>query len=79
MLPAGRYQALRVEIGDHAGGNWWCVVFPPLCANAAIRAADALGELSEDQITLITENGRGHAVKFRTLEWLARLRAFFAN
>ncbi|MCL2409517.1 MAG: stage II sporulation protein R [Oscillospiraceae bacterium] len=78
-LPAGRYQALRVEIGESTGANWWCVVFPPLCGNTAIHAADALNELSEDQIKLITETGRGHVVKFRTLEWLTRMRALFAS
>ena len=31
ILPAGDYQALRVVIGDGAGANWWCVLFPPLC------------------------------------------------
>ncbi|MGI6037249.1 MAG: stage II sporulation protein R [Limnochordia bacterium] len=30
-LPAGEYDALRVVIGDGAGENWWCVLFPPLC------------------------------------------------
>jgi len=30
-LPAGIYNALKVSIGDGAGANWWCVLFPPLC------------------------------------------------
>jgi stage II sporulation protein R len=30
-LPAGRYDALRVVIGEGKGANWWCVMFPPLC------------------------------------------------
>ena len=30
-LPAGFYDALRVEIGEAKGQNWWCVMFPPLC------------------------------------------------
>ena len=30
-LPAGVYRALRVVIGEGAGRNWWCVVFPQLC------------------------------------------------
>ena len=30
-LPAGFYDALRVEIGEAKGKNWWCVMFPPLC------------------------------------------------
>ena len=30
-LPAGRYLALRVVLGEGKGHNWWCVIFPPLC------------------------------------------------
>ena len=30
-LPAGRYEALRILIGEAKGRNWWCVLFPPLC------------------------------------------------
>ena len=30
-LPAGYYDALKVEIGSASGQNWWCVMFPPLC------------------------------------------------
>jgi len=31
VVPAGDYHALRVEIGQAQGQNWWCVLFPPLC------------------------------------------------
>lgn len=30
-FPPGTYEALRVRIGEAAGKNWWCVMFPPLC------------------------------------------------
>ena len=30
-FPAGEYQALRVEIGQAQGQNWWCVLYPLLC------------------------------------------------
>lgn len=30
-FPAGTYRALRVILGNGAGHNWWCVLFPPLC------------------------------------------------
>lgn len=30
-LPAGEYEAVRILIGEAAGANWWCVLFPPLC------------------------------------------------
>lgn len=60
-LPAGTYNALRITLGEGAGQNWWCVVFPPLCfadsQNGAIsQEADAkLKEaLPAEQYDLIT-------------------------
>ncbi len=70
-LPAGSYTALRVEIGEGAGQNWWCVVFPPLCLGAVSEttAQTALaGGFSEDQISLITGEDQGYVVKFRAME-----------
>jgi len=31
FYPAGRYEALRIVLGEGKGHNWWCVMFPPLC------------------------------------------------
>lgn len=31
IFPQGKYQAVRVIIGEGKGKNWWCVLFPPLC------------------------------------------------
>ncbi len=36
MLPAGDYDAVRVTIGEGAGHNWWCVMYPPICVSAAM-------------------------------------------
>lgn len=35
-LPAGRYDAVRINIGadTHYGKNWWCVLYPGLCRSA---------------------------------------------
>ncbi|MDO4867808.1 MAG: stage II sporulation protein R [Clostridia bacterium] len=30
-VPAGRYRALRVVLGEGKGHNWWCVLYPSLC------------------------------------------------
>lgn len=31
VYPAGEYRALRIVLGEGAGHNWWCVLYPPLC------------------------------------------------
>lgn len=31
VVPAGRYDAVRILLGSAEGQNWWCVLFPPLC------------------------------------------------
>lgn len=42
ILPAGFYDAVKVEIGRAEGENWWCVMFPPLCF-----VEDTKGEMEE--------------------------------
>ncbi len=34
-LPAGAYTALRVELGQASGQNWFCVLYPSLCIASA--------------------------------------------
>lgn len=47
-MPAGRYDALRLTIGEGAGKNWWCVVFPPLCVEVAAKEKTPLTEKLEE-------------------------------
>ena len=37
-FPRGTYRALRVQIGEAKGQNWWCVLYPPLCFTDAVHA-----------------------------------------
>ena len=67
-LPSGVYQSLRVTIGEGAGHNWWCVIFPPLCAQAAGLSERAVQALSDDDVRLVTESDGGYVVRFRLLE-----------
>ena len=66
-LPAGRYQSLRVTLGEGAGHNWWCVVFPPLCLTATESEA-AFEELDGETRAIISSDGGGVQFKFRLLE-----------
>ena len=62
-LPAGFYDALRVEIGDAKGQNWWCVMFPPLCfvdVTSGVVPEDSKEQLednlSEEEYALVSED-----------------------
>lgn len=75
-LPAGKYLALRVLIGEGAGQNWWCVVFPPLCAAAAAEVPETAlaAGLSADQVGLITEENEGYVLKSKLVEFWQEMR-----
>lgn len=36
----GYYESLVVTLGEGLGDNWWCVLFPPLCALEAEESTD---------------------------------------
>lgn len=81
-LPGGVYRTLRVTIGEGAGHNWWCVVYPSLCLTASMDdlelAAETAG-FTHSELRLITGAGEGYELKFKTMEWLEKLKAFFAD
>lgn len=31
LLPSGTYDALRIDLGEGRGANWWCMMYPSLC------------------------------------------------
>ena len=75
-LPAGEYTALRLTIGDGAGQNWWCVVFPPLCTEALAEedSADAFLSLDGESADLIAGQDREYDLRFRIVEWWGMLK-----
>jgi len=75
-LPAGRYRALRVNIGQAQGKNWWCVVFPSLCTAAtgeAVQECAEAGDFDDAQQELITGGEEKYTFRFKTLQWLKDL------
>ena len=68
-LPRGYYTSLRIILGNGGGKNWWCVMFPPLCLNAACEDApsdDGIKQYSDEEFRLISSDG--YKVKFKILE-----------
>lgn len=51
VFPAGKYQAVRVIIGEGQGKNWWCVLFPPLCLVSSAEEGISLDCPQHAQIT----------------------------
>mgnify|MGYP001860935791 FL=1 len=76
-LPAGYYDALRVEIGEAKGQNWWCVMFPPLCfvdisSGVVTEESKELLEknMNEEEFALISDNSDNQIkFKFKLLEF----------
>lgn len=76
-LPAGFYDALKVEIGEAKGRNWWCVMFPSLCfvdISSGIVPEESKEELqnvlSDEEYAIISEDSNPSIkLKFKLLEF----------
>ncbi len=77
-LPAGYYDALRVEIGEAKGQNWWCVMFPPLCFTDVSSGVvpeeskeDLENSLNDEEFAIVSDNDSLNIkLKFKILEFL---------
>ncbi|MBE6601969.1 MAG: stage II sporulation protein R [Ruminococcaceae bacterium] len=74
-FPEGEYLSLRVCIGEGAGQNWWCCVFPPLCVGSASASKQTAEDafirvgLTPSQYKIITESEKPvYRVRFKLLE-----------
>lgn len=74
-FPAGFYDALKIEIGNADGKNWWCVMFPPLCfvdvTNGVVpdESKEIIREnLSEEEYNLLSEDSNDMNFKFKIVE-----------
>lgn len=74
-LPSGYYDALRIEIGNAVGNNWWCVLFPPLCfvdVSSGIVPENSKqilkNNMGEEEYHLVSESTGDIKFKFKLLE-----------
>ena len=70
-MPAGMYDAVRVEIGQGQGHNWWCVLYPPVCIPAA-GGEEAL------EGTVAMENPQ-YEPRFKIVEMVEQIKAKFSG
>ena len=73
-LPAGKYKAVRVLIGESSGQNWWCVMFPPLCIPTAQPDMNLF--FTEDEIKLVESDPR-YEPRFKIIEIYENIKNHF--
>ncbi len=62
-MAAGMYDALRVNLGEGTGKNWWCVMYPPLCLGTS------LDKYSDEEEKIIQTSGEYNFIpKFAVVE-----------
>lgn len=76
-FPAGDYEALRVQIGESKGRNWWCVMYPSLCLVDGVyqtvpeNSKDKLKQvLSTSEYQSLVDGGEDVQFRLRFLDWL---------
>ena len=76
-LPPGYYDALKINIGEAKGQNWWCVMFPPLCFVDVTSGIvpDESKEIMQDNLSteeydLISKKSSDIEIKFKIVEVL---------
>lgn len=75
-LPAGRYEALEVVLGEGIGHNWWCVMYPNLCFSGSMYRTDNEKDskemkrvLNPEEYKMVMES-KDYRIKFRFLTFL---------
>ena len=74
-FPKGEYEALQIVIGEGAGQNWWCVLYPNMCFRGSVfevieeEAGEALREvLSPWEYADVFDSGEVQ-LRFKFLEF----------
>ena len=77
-FPEGIYDALRVDIGQAKGHNWWCVLYPSLCFADALEPS--MTEEGEEKLQqLLDEDAYDLLLHPQKLKIRFRLEFFLRN
>ena len=75
-LPAGKYNAYKIILGEGKGKNWWCVLYPPLCFvdindDTAVAVTEKTEDLRKEE-DIFAVNGNLYQIKIKSklLEYL---------
>ncbi|MBQ2890925.1 MAG: stage II sporulation protein R [Clostridia bacterium] len=72
ILPSGKYRAVKITIGEGAGENWWCVMYPPMCniENLTMESGkDKLKDaLKSDEYRMISSSSFPCQIRFKIVD-----------
>lgn len=76
-LPAGKYNAYRIILGEGKGKNWWCVLYPPLCfvdITDEVSVAVTRDETGGETPDIVPAAGQPYEIKVKSkfLEFLSQ-------
>lgn len=77
-FPAGKYEALRVVLGNGKGHNWWCVLYPNMCFRGSVYevveedAKEELREVLDEEEYAQVFHKEKRQVRFKLLELFGR-------
>ena len=72
-LPSGIYNALKIEIGQGKGHNWWCVMFPAICLSG-VTDDEINNYLTEDEQKLIYSDSK-YEIRFKIVELYEKIKS----
>ena len=71
-FPSGFYDALKVEIGNANGKNWWCMLYPSLCfvdMTSGIVPDESKenlkNSLSDEEYNLVSDSASNRSLSFK--------------
>ena len=79
-FPSGYYDALKIQIGEAKGQNWWCVLYPSLCfvnVTSGIvpeeSKEDLKESLNEEEYQVISDSQNpSMQIKFKVIEFFTQ-------
>lgn len=75
ILPAGVYNALKIDLGAAKGQNWWCMLFPAICMPSAIKEKSDIEKdtlIKNGSITNCEKTINGK-IRFRIVEIMSNI------
>lgn len=68
-LPAGEYQAVRIQLGEGQGHNWFCVLYPAVCLDSSVALEQGMSSQQKEMLT----HPEDYEIRFALLDGLMAL------